>query len=303
METRLASGKRRTTSTARVLGGTSFVPVLQADELPRPMLTGVDIAAVKTVLYSTQEGSDSMHVVHPDRSQQSLALVRAVKPEPDPTASDLRRRPGGSSGVVFKLMITEGEWNETKESVSTKELVAVKFPSPVFTHEVVIYRPSRAIEICEKPTRVGWKKANVSFRRWVIKLDDLDRKRTKGFMELLEREFSDLRDQTMRRCLPSRALPPSSVGCSGVPIPEHAVVYHFPPLGTVVFTGFLASPEMQKLLRELDTGFVEETPLDEESQASEAERGTKEERQEAPKATKAGRSRGGARKRTVGSQG
>ncbi|KAL8958405.1 MAG: hypothetical protein Q9193_004530 [Seirophora villosa] len=70
----------------------------------------------------------------------------------------------------------------------------------------------------------------------------------------------------MRRCLPSQALPPSSIGRTEVRIPEHAVVYHFPkPFRPIVFTGFLASDDMQKRLRGLATGFVEETPLDEES--------------------------------------
>lgn len=135
MANRLASGKKRTTSSARVRGCTSFVPALQADELPRPKLTD-DAAAVKTVLYSTDEAADSMHVVHPYPGENSLALVRAAKSATDPTPYDLRTRPVGSSDGDFQLIVTEGEWDEAGETVTTKELVVIKFPSAHFTHEV-----------------------------------------------------------------------------------------------------------------------------------------------------------------------
>ncbi|KAL8961182.1 MAG: hypothetical protein Q9193_002224, partial [Seirophora villosa] len=132
MANRLASGNKRTTSSARVRGGTSFG---LADELPLPKFTDVDTAAVKTVLYSTEEAAESMHMVHPDPGVNSIALVKAVKPATNPTPYDLRRRPVRSGANAFKVIVSEGEWDEARESVTTKELVVVKFPCPGFMHE------------------------------------------------------------------------------------------------------------------------------------------------------------------------
>ncbi|KAL8974854.1 MAG: hypothetical protein Q9197_000908 [Variospora fuerteventurae] len=280
MPSHLASNKTRNTSSARAQGALSFVPVVECVELRHKETFNVTFVPVKTVMYSQDKASDSMQVVFPDPDLDKLALARSARVEPEEAATthNLRRRSVGKRNVKFILSVTTGKPAGAEGVVSTEDLLVLNFPDAVFKQEVVIYRPSWTIEICETPIRLRKNKPEIPFRRWAIVLNNVDMRRTKGFMEFLERQFSlmhpdvlsyvnnprDPRDQTLKRNALTEAAAAFSAGPQHALLPNNAVLHHFPKTfkETLCFTGFLASPEIQKMVKEMGGIFEEEASVD-----------------------------------------
>ncbi|KAI4172385.1 MAG: hypothetical protein LQ343_003644 [Gyalolechia ehrenbergii] len=251
----------RNTSSAKARNATSFVHSLPSEDPP----CNVEVAPLKSVMVAYDKTPQAeFQVIFPRPDDERLGVVHTRREQLAPLSANLPSGNGqGENG--FQLIVTLAERDPETDRVSAEKVIILESPSPVYEHAVHFFRESRTFEVWETPLRSSKKAPKIVFRRWAFLLDSLTIDRTKPFIEHLAREFRKMdvasldyvdtaRDfrhlaisqASAKHAITSfRALPP--------PRPEQPVVVRFDKTlkKGLCFTGFLASPEMQKRLRKL----------------------------------------------------
>ncbi|KAL8944144.1 MAG: hypothetical protein Q9216_000649 [Gyalolechia sp. 2 TL-2023] len=227
----------------------------------------VQSAGIKSVMITHEKTPQAkFQVLFPRPNDSRIGVMHARQEQLQPRRANLRSG-SGQEEWGFQLMVVLAEKDSDTDRVVTEKVVIIEFPNVLFKHAVHLFRDSRTFEVWEEPLAVR-KKNEVGFRRWAFLLDPTTMWLTKPFMDYLERQFRGIDEDRLKliNSAPDIITRPLSVPRVLLPPqPDKPVIIRFDKVFKkgLCFTGFLASKEMQKYLREASGDSSAEDPVGE----------------------------------------